>query len=79
MIEAIFQQAKFDDKNDIKRIEAIAKEVEERFNKIPIKWYDTCNKCGMRSRGLYNSMERTFTCVKCLVKDEVERRFKEAK
>lgn len=76
-MEAIFQQAKFDDKNDIKRIEAIAKEVEERFNKSPIKWYGTCNKCGMRSRGISNPMERTFTCIKCLVKDEVERRFKE--
>lgn len=78
-MEVVFQQAKFDDKNDIKRIEAIAKEVEERFNKSPLKWYGTCNKCGMRSRGISNPMVRTFTCVKCLVKVEVERRFKEAK
>lgn len=78
-MESIFQQAPVDDKNDIKRIEAIAKEVEERFNKIPIKWYDTCDKCGWRGRGISNPIERTFTCVKCLVKDEVERRLKEAK
>jgi hypothetical protein len=78
-MEAIFQQALFDDKNDIKRIEAIAKEVEERFNKNPLKWYDTCTKCGWKGRGIANPMDGTFTCIRCLVKNEVERRFKEAR
>ena len=78
-MDAIFQQDPFDDKNDIKLIEAIAKEVEERVNKSPLKWYDTCNKCGWQGRGISNPMEGTFTCVKCIIKDEVERRFREAK
>lgn len=78
-MEAIFQQAPFDEKNDIKRIEAIAKEVEEQFNKSSLKWYGTCNRCGWRGRGISSAMEGTFTCIKCLVTDEVERRFKEAK
>lgn len=78
-MDAIFQQAPFDDKNDLKRIEAIAKEVEERFNKSPLKWNGTCDKCGRRGRGIFKPMEGTFTCIKCLVRDEVERRFKEAK
>lgn len=78
-MKAIFQQAPFDDKNDLKRIEAIAKEVEERFNKNPLKWYGTCDKCGWQGRGISKPMEGTFTCIKCLVRDEVERRFKEKK
>ena len=78
-MDTIFQQAPFDDKNDIKRIEAIAKEVDERINKSPLKWYDTCNNCGWRGRGISNPMEGTFTCVNCIIKDEVERRFREAK
>ena len=76
-MDVIFQQAPFDDKNDIKRIEAIAKEVEERVNKSPLIWYGTCNKCGWLGRGISNPMEGTFTCIKCLVIDEVERKFKE--
>ena len=78
-MDTIFQQAPFDDKNDIERIEAIAKEVDERINKSPLKWYGTCNKCGWRGRGLSSPIEGTFTCIKCLVKEEVERRFNEAK
>lgn len=78
-MEVIFQQAPFDDKNDIKRIEAIAKEVEERIKKSPLKWVNTCNKCGWRRLGISKPMEGTFTCIKCLVIEEVERRFKEEK
>lgn len=76
-MDAIFQQAPFDDKNDIKRIEAIAKEVEERFNRSPLKWHGTCDKCGRSGKGISSAMDRTFTCIKCLIIDEVERRFEE--
>ena len=79
MMDTIFQQAPFDDRNDLKRIEAIAKEVEQRARKMDGIHYGECYRCGWRGQGFAGGLNCHFLCVKCLIKDEVERRFKEAK
>lgn len=79
MIDAIFQQAPFDDKNDIKRIEEIAKEVEQRAKEMPGYRYGECDRCGWKGQGFTRVLDGQFICVKCLITDEVERKFKEAK
>ena len=78
-MDAIFQQAPFDDKNDIRRIEEICKEVEQRAKRTPGYRYDKCNRCGRNERGFSRVLDGMFFCVGCLCKDEVERRFKEDK
>lgn len=78
-MDAIFQQAPFDDKNDIKRIEEIAKEVEQRAKRTPGYRYGECDRCGKNGQGFAIVLDGSFLCVGCLVKDEVERRFKEEK
>ena len=79
MIETIFQQAPFDDKNDIKRIKAIAKEFEQQVRKMQGLRYGECSRCGWHGQGFASVLDRQFVCLKCLTKDYVERRFKEAK
>ena len=78
-METIFQQAPFDDKNNIERIKAIAKETEQRLRKMPGFRYGECSRCGWHGRGFSSVLDRQFICIKCLIKGEVERRFKEAK
>lgn len=79
MIDTIFQQAPFDDKNDLKRIEAIAKEFEQRVRKTTGLRYGECSRCGWHGQGFTSVLDGQFVCLKCLTEDEVERRFKEAK
>lgn len=78
-MEAIFQQAKFDEKLDDKRYLDVFEEIRDRLKRNPLSTSYICDRCGRRRLGMANVMEGTFTCIKCLVKDEVERRFKEAK
>lgn len=78
-MDAIFQQAPFDNKKDIRRIEEIVKEVEQRAKRTPGYRYDKCNRCGRKGQGFSGVLDGSFICVGCLVKDEVERKFKEAK
>ena len=79
MIDIIFQQASFDEKKDIKRIEAIAKEVEQRAKRTPGYRYDKCIKCGRTKSGFTSMLEDGFVCIRCILKDEVKRRSKEDK
>ena len=79
MIDVIFQQAPFDDKNDLKRIEAIAKEFEQRTKKMQGLRYGECSRCGWHGQGFARVLDGQFVCLKCLTKDEIERRFKETK
>lgn len=72
-MEAIFQQAKFDEKLDDERIKEIAKEVEERFNKSPIKWYGLC-ECGRKDKGISNVLDGTFKCIRCMIREEINKR-----
>lgn len=76
-MDAIFQQAPFDEKKDIKRIEEIAKEVEQRAKRMPGYHYDECGRCGRNEKGFTSMLEGRFVCIRCILKDEVERRFKE--
>lgn len=78
MIDAVFQQAPFDDKNDLKRIKDIATEVEQRVKRMPGYHYGRCDRCGYNRSGIARVSDGQFICVQCLSKDEVERRFKEA-
>lgn len=78
-MDAVFQQAPFDDKNDLKRIEEISKEVEQRARKTPGYRYGKCNICGHNRNGFARVLDVKFVCIHCLIKDVVERRFKEAK
>ena len=77
-MDAIFQQAQFDDKKDLKRIEEIAKEVEERARKTPGYQYGICDICGNHRNGFARVLDGKFICVHCLIKDAVDRWFKEA-
>ena len=78
-MDAIFQQAPFDDRNDLKRIEEVAKEVEQRARKMLGLHYGECSRCGRHGQCIARVLDGQFLCVKCLIKDEVERRFKETK
>lgn len=78
-MDAIFQQAPFDEKNDIKRIEEIAKDVEQRAKRTPGYYYDECSKCGRKESGFASVLTGRFVCIRCLIKDKVERRFEEPK
>lgn len=78
MIDVVFQQAPFDDKNDWKRIKNIAKEVEQRVKRMPGYRYARCDRCGYNYSGIARISDGQFICVQCLTKDEIERRFKEA-
>lgn len=78
-MDAIFQQAPFDDKKDNERIEEIAKDVEQRLKRMPGYHYGECNRCGRNGQGFSSVLDGGFLCVKCLCKDEVERKFKEGK
>ena len=79
MMEQVFQQAPFDEKKDIRRIEEIAKDVEQRVKRMPSCRYDECSRCGKKGQGFSSFLDGSFLCVGCLIKDEVERKFKEAK
>lgn len=78
-MDVIFQQAPFDDKKDLKRIEEICKEVEQRAKITPGYRYGKCDRCGHNRNGFARVLDGNFLCIECLVKDEVERKFKEAK
>ena len=79
MMDEIFQQAPFDDKKDIRRIEEICKDVEQRAKRTPGYRYDKCNRCGRNRQGFARVLDGSFLCVECLSKEEVERKFKEDK
>lgn len=76
-MDTVFQQAPFDNKKDLKSIEEIAKEVEQKVREFG-GHYDRCDRCGERYRGITNCAG-AFTCVRCLLKDRVECRFKGVK
>ena len=78
-MDAIFQQAPFDDKKDIIRIKEICKDVEQRAKRMPGYSYGKCNRCGRKGQGFARVLDGSFLCVGCLCKDEVERKFKEDK
>lgn len=74
-MDAIFHQAPFDDKKDLKRIEEIAEEVMQRARRTPGYRYGKCDICGRHGNGFARVLDGRFVCVHCLIKDEVERRF----
>lgn len=76
VMEAIFQQAPFDDKLDEKRCLDVFKEVRTRLERNPLSTSYICDRCGSRRLGMANVMEGTFTCEVCLAKDEIDRRYK---
>ena len=78
-MEAIFQQAKFDEKLDEKRCLDVFKEVRQKLEQNPLSTSHICDRCGGLRLGIVNVMDDTFTCEICLAEDELERRFKEAK
>ena len=75
-MEAIFQQAKFDEKLDEKRCLDVFKEVRAKLQNNPLSASHICNRCGGRRLGIANVMDGTFTCEICLAKDEIDRRYK---
>lgn len=75
-MEAIFQQAKFDEKLDEKRCLDVFKEIRDRLERNPLSSTHTCSRCGSHRFGITNVMEGTFVCEICLAKDEVNRRYK---
>lgn len=75
-MEAVFQQAKFDEKLDEKRCLDVFKEVRDRLKRNPLSSKNTCSRCGHHRLGITNVMEGTFVCEICLAKDEVNRRYK---
>ena len=75
-MEAIFQQAKFDEKLDEKRCIDVFKEVRARLQRNPLLSTNTCSRCRSHCLGITNVMEGTFVCEKCLAKDELNRRYK---
>lgn len=77
-MDAIFQQAPFDEKNDLKSINMIAKEMAERSRKTPGYRYGECYRCGRHRNGFAREIYGLFVCIQCLFEDEVDRRFKEA-
>ena len=74
----VFQQAPFDERLDDEKIKKLARNFEDHFNKCTGILYNTCDKCGERYKGISNVIDGSFTCAKCLFKDEVEKTFKEA-
>ena len=75
-MEAIFQQAKFDEKLDDKRCLDVFEEVHDRLQRNPLSSTNTCSRCGSHRLGITNVMEGTFVCGICLAKDEINRRYK---
>lgn len=75
-MEAIFQQAKFDEKLDEKKCLDVFKEVRHKLEQNPLSTSYTCDRCGLRRLGMANVMDGTFTCEICLAKDEINRRYK---
>lgn len=75
-MEAIFQQAKFDEKLDEKRCVDVFKEVRDRLQRDSLSSTHTCSRCGSHRLGISSPMEGTFTCEICLAKDELNRRYK---
>lgn len=75
-MEAIFQQAKFDEKLDDKRCIDVLEEVRSRLQQYPLKSTNTCTRCGSHRLGIANVMDGTFVCEICLAKDEINRRYK---
>lgn len=75
-MEAIFQQAKFDEKLDTERCLNVFKEVRAKLERNPLSTTHTCDRCGCRRLGMTNAMDCTFTCEICLAKDELDRRYK---
>ena len=75
-MEAIFQQAKFDEKLDYKRCLDVFEEVRDRLKRNPLSSTNTCSRCRSHCLGITNVMEGTFVCERCLAKDEINRRYK---
>lgn len=75
-MEAIFQQAKFDEKLDDKRCGDVFEEVRARLKRNPLSSTNTCSRCGHHYLGIMNVMEGTFVCGVCLAKDEINKRYK---
>lgn len=75
-MEAIFQQAKFDEKLDDKKCLDVFEEVRDRLKRNPLSSKHTCSRCGHNYLGITNVMEGTFVCGICLAKDEINRRYK---
>ena len=75
-MEAIFQQAKFDEKLDEKRCTDVFNEIRARLQKNPLSSPHTCSRCGSYRLGMPNVMEGTFICEICLAKDEINKRYK---
>jgi transcription elongation factor Elf1 len=75
-MEAIFQQAKFDEKLDEKRCLDVFKEVRARLQRNHLSSTNTCSRCGHYRWGISDVMEGTFVCEICLAKDEINRRYK---
>lgn len=69
MIDVIFQQAPFDAKKDLKRIDEIAKEVEQRARRTPGYHYDKCSRCRYNRSGFVRVVDERFICVRCLIDD----------
>lgn len=75
-METIFQQAKFDEKLDVKRCSDVFDEIRARLKRNPLSTSHVCDKCCRRRLGMVNIAEGTFTCEICLTKDEINRRYK---
>lgn len=56
-MEAIFQQAKFDEKLDEKRCLDVFEEVRDRLKHNPLSSTNTCSRCGHHRLGITNVME----------------------
>lgn len=76
-MDVIFQQAPFDDRKDIKRIEEIAEEVERRMKAMPGFHYGECSRCKRRGPGLARILDGQFICRIFLITDEVNRQLME--
>ena len=75
-MEAIFQQAKFDEELDEKKCLCVFHEVRDRLQRNPLSSTNTCSRCGSHRLGIADVKEGTFVCEICLAKDEINRRYK---
>lgn len=71
-MDAIFQQAPFDDRNDIKRIEAAAKEMEQQLLKTPGLGRGKCDLCGCYGQCFARIIDAKFICIKCLIQQRLK-------
>ena len=75
-MEPIFQQAKFDEKLDERRLREVYDQIHERLKNNPLSVSHVCDRCGRRGLGITNVVEGTFTCEVCLTIDEIDKRYK---